>query len=260
MTEKIFFTVSVLLALLIPSMLQPPGGTAMAMNNEGIVFSYKFPENRTLKYMIIVKGAVEIDSGMGVQTNPIHIEMEVHQHTRKTDGKSAELELEVVLARIFEGTRSAPLPEEGDKSIMTIDERGNLTFIRGTGDFKGQEFAQMIFPEKPIQPGDSWYQKTESKLGSDVETRTKYTYSGMTRHGAHLCAKFDAEMVLAGRQSAQHEPNAKSKGETLFSVELGAVVRTVADSRFTFQMPFPEDPSITIKSTTTLRTEMVLID
>lgn len=241
----------------------------MAQNQDGIQFRYKFQKSQKLRYTVSVRGAVEVKTSQGSQSNPLHIEMIIDQSIIDIRDGKAEILLEIVSAKTFDGVRSAALPEEGEKSTLLMDECGQINYLSGTGSFQGMEFSQMHFPQHPLKAGESWSQNAGNGFGAGVNAKTRYVYTGMKNCDKRLCAGFEMELIIESKSddgkgterphAATTAPNALSRGTTFFSPELGTVIKTTVDSQFTFQMPLPENPSELVTSTTTLRTEMQLI-
>jgi hypothetical protein len=236
------------------------GGAVMAAEVDAFRFVYRFSPGQALVYRISVGGRVDVATPVGTQTNPIDIQMEIRQQIREVgkDGR-AIIDLHVAKARMIQDGQTASLPEEGTRSVLSMDTRGDTRFISGTGAFQGQEFSQMFFPDRPIRPGESWEQTGASQAGTAVTTRTRYTFSGWETVGGRRCAAFSAVMGLEAPGNNTHQPASQNRGKTWFDPELGQVVGTDVDSTFSFRMPFPEDPSIIIQSTTVLKTQMFLI-
>ena len=235
------------------------GGQAMGAEAKPVSFRYNFPEGKELTYKISVDGHVEVQTPMGSETNPIHVEMRMRQTFVEATDVLAKVRMEVLSARTFQGSQSAPLPEEGQVSEMTLDRQGRVTYLSGAGAWQGSEFAHMIFPDEPLKPGDSWVQATESKLGTAVQMKTRYTLSGFAKTDGWETAQFTPELAVDNQGGHPTDPHAMSRGRTYFSMELGQVVQTVADTRFSFRMPLPQDPSVIITSITTIHTEMKLV-
>lgn len=231
----------------------------MAEPNQGMPFEYRFHPGQKLSYEVTVRGQVDVQMPDGVRSNPIHIDMRIDQSTLEVGPSVATLAMTIESARVFSGTDSAALPEEGQRSMLTIDRRGRIQFTSGAGGWQGSEFAQMQFPEKPLAIGDSWVQEAVSRSEPPVTTHTRYTFTGFQKTSGRSCATFDAELLLAESESATGSPSAVSKGRTFFDPELGQVILTEADSRFTFSIPLPDRPGFTARSTTTIRTVMQLL-
>lgn len=232
----------------------------MADPAAGLSFQYRFQADQVVVYTVAVRGKVEVQMPDGLRSNPIQIDMRIVQRTLEVGPRLATMALTIESARVTQDGETAPLPEEGQRSMLTIDRRGVIEFLSGSSGWQGSEFAQMQFPEHPLRIGDSWVQEAVTRSEPPVRTRTRYTFAGLTTFKGRSCAAFDAELLLADGGNAPGQPGAVSKGRTLFDPDLGQVVSTEADSRFTFQIPVPDQPGILATTTTTIRTIMQMVE
>jgi len=236
------------------------GGAIMSLEAAPQTFRYDWVKGQRLYYRVIVRGGVEVETPIGVQTNPIHIEMDIRQTVEDAGADLATMSMFIVLARMFQDGEAAALPEEGQTSVLWLDRRGKVEIVSGTGAWQGSEIAQMHFPEGPIKPGDGWDQTTRTPGPPATETQTRYTFMGMADRGGKSLAEFSSEMLLEPGATTQiGDPNAVSRGRTWFDPVLGQVIETIADSKFTFFVPVPDQPNKLARSTTTLHTEMKLM-
>lgn len=222
-------------------------------------FRYDWAKGQRLFYRVTVRGGVEVETPMGLQNNPIRIEMEIRQTVEDASADLATMSMLILLARMFQNEESAVLPEEGQTSVLWLDRRGKVEIVSGTGAWQGSEIAQMYFPEGPMKPGDSWEQTSRTAGPPVTETRTRYSFTGMTEREGKKLAEFMSEMLLEPGAGQIGDPNAVSRGRTWFDPVLGQVIETIADSRFTFFVPVPDQPNMLARSTTTLHTEMKLM-
>jgi len=222
-------------------------------------FRYDWAKGQKLYYKVIVRGGVEVETPMGTQNNPVHIEMEIRQTVEDANADLATMSMLIMLARMFQDGEAASLPEEGQTSVLWLDRRGKVEIVSGTGAWQGSEIAQMYFPAEPMNPGDSWVQTSRTAGPPVTETSTRYTFAGMTDRKGGKLAEFTSEMLLQPGAGQVGDPNAVSRGRTWFDTTLGQVVETIADSRFTFFVPVPDQPNMLARSTTTLHTEMKLL-
>lgn len=225
-----------------------------------VPFEYRFTAGQELVYQVSVRGKVEVALPEGSRANPIQIDMRILQRTAEVGPRLATMVMTIESARVTQDGQEGPLPEEGQKSMLTIDRRGFIEFLSGAGGWQGSEFAQMQFPEKALAVGDSWVQEALTPSQPPVRTRTRYTFTGFAPYGARTCATFDAELLMAAGGGAPGQPGPVSKGRTLFDPALGQVVLTEVDSRFSFQVPIPDQPGVMVTTTTSIRTVMRLTD
>lgn len=231
----------------------------MSLGVEAQTFRYDWAKGQRLFYRVTVRGGVEVETPMGLQNNPIHIEMEIRQAVEDANADLATMSMYIMLARMFQNGDSAALPEEGQTSVLWLDRRGKVEIVSGTGAWQGSEIAQMHFPEAAMKPGDSWEQTSRTAGPPVTETRTRYTFAGMTDRGGNRLAEFTSEMLLEPGAGQVGDPNAVSRGRTWFDPARGQVIETIADSKFTFFVPVPDQPNMLARSMTTLHTEMKLL-
>jgi len=239
--------------------IESPGGCLMAQNVNAIPFEYRFHPGQQLNFKVTVRGQVDVEMPDGVRSNPVQIDMMIPQTTLEVGPDLATIAISIESAKVLNGTDSAALPEEGQKAMMTVDKRGRIQFMSGASGWQGSEFAQMQFPEEPLQIGASWVQEAVTQSEPPVKTKTRYTFNGFGKAAGRSCAAFDAELLLADSGQTMGSPSAISKGRTYFDFELGQVVQTEADARFSFNLPIPDKPGLLAKSTTTIRTVMQLV-
>lgn len=235
------------------------GGAAMAKSGQDFNFEYKFKPGQELFYLVSVHGQVDVETPQGTQSNPIHIEMEIHQKVEDIQGELATIAMVVSSAKTFQGSDSAVLPEEGQKSVLTMDPSGKVQYISGTGGWKGSEFSQLIFPRRPINPGHSWVNETQTTEGILVKTRTKYTFTGFEVLQNKDCAVFSSELFLDGDTGNPSNAAASTTGKIFFYPESGQVIKTTADSRFSFLLPIEGAGNLQAHTVTTLHIEMRLM-
>ncbi|HEY9072298.1 MAG TPA: hypothetical protein VIV61_18705 [Candidatus Ozemobacteraceae bacterium] len=247
-----------LLALITLMFFCSLGGPAMSQDDTTRTFRYDWTKGQKLFYLVTVRGGVDVETPMGVQSNPVHIEMQIRQSVEDASKDLATMSMLILVARMIQDGDSAPLPEEGQTSVLWLDRRGKVEIVSGTGAWQGSEVAQMHFPEQPLKPGDSWVQKNRTQGQTVTETATRYTYTGMTARSGKRLAEFESEMLLESGEKQVGDPSAISRGRTWFDPDLGQVVETIADSRFTFFVPVPDQPNMLARSSTTLHTEMKL--
>jgi len=141
---------------------------------------------------------------------------------------------------------------------MTLDPRGNLVKSSVPLGNPGTEWAQMVFPDRPLEVGHDWTQETRSSQGMGMITKTHYTLAGFEKLEGAECAVFTSDLVIDGGAGNPAKPDAKTSGKTWFDAAAGLVVRTAATSHFSFRVPVPDDPAVMLTSTTTLKIEMTL--
>ncbi len=230
----------------------------MAQNSESNLFSYKYPTGRTSRYRVSVRGTVNVETPMGPQISPIQIEMLIDQRVLGIDGNTETVALKIEAAQVLQGTETAPLPEEGTTSVFQLDPRGNMEIISGAGTELGFEKSQMIFPEHSLKKGESWVQTTSSSAPTPILMRTKYTFSGYENLKGKQLAIFESELMTDSQGSKSSEAKAQSKGKSFFDNELGLVIKTVADTAFSFQVPVDPKTGKFATTHTHIHTEMTL--
>jgi hypothetical protein len=235
------------------------GGFVMSEAQAGNVFVYRFEKGQLLRSLVTVHGKVEVETPQGWQENPMHLEMAMVQKVEDIASGVAQVAIEVASAKTYQGSDSASLPEEGQKSVVRVDPTGKMEFISGSGAMQATEFTQLVFPNRPLVPGNFWFQVSNTQAGNPMKTRTKYFFVGYETVGKRECAVFSSELELEPHPDMPTKPLATTTGKIYFCPRAGQVIKTVADSKFAFTMPVNESATQTTRTVTTLHTEMHLL-
>lgn len=231
-----------------------------ADEKEGYKFEYRFARLQEFAYLVSVHGKVEVQTPQGVQENLMHIEMEIRQKVDEFRDDVARITMTVVSAKVYNGSEAAPLPEEGQKSLLTMDTAGNVEFKTGSPSQQGGQFTQLVFPRRKIALGNFWFQETGQQQNALLaKARTKFTLSGFEKIGRKNCAIFDSELILGPGDTNPADAQASTTGRIFFCQETGQIVRTIADSRFSFLLPTGESGQDLVPTVTSLHTEMRLL-
>lgn len=221
-------------------------------------FEYRFRPDDRWSYEIAVDGQVVVATPQGAIPNPVKIRMVLDQTVKRLEGPNAVVEVHVVRAHSTTEGVESPLPEMGQRYTMTLDRHGQILAAEGPDPKPGQEWVQMVFPERELAVGDHWVQETRSaQLGTGV-TRTKYTLAGFETVGRRECGVFNSELAVEPGGGNPLGTDAFTSGRTWFDVANGRLVRTTATTRFSFRMPMPDDPTNALVTTTTLKIDMRL--
>lgn len=232
----------------------------MGKEQDEFRFFYKFQAGQEWAYRISVNGRIRVSSNQEDRINPIHIEMEIEQRVLEISEEKAKVAVFIKKARNFSGSDSAPLPEEGQKSIMTVDSQGNTEYLSGTGGWKGSEFSQLIFPKRKLYPGLSWIQETVANVGPQTFSKSKFTFRGFEKSGSFNCAVFESELDVNSPDNPFQKGPGSTTGKIFFSQDLGQVVKTIADTNFSFVIPVGQTGGVQATTTTTLQVVMRLIE
>jgi hypothetical protein len=228
------------------------------LEKQAVAFSYRFFPGLKLAYHLVVKGTVAVRTPQGTNINPIHITMDIEQEVVEMAGDKARVGVTVKSARTISGSDSAPLPEEGQYSTMLIDPQGRTEYVSGTGGWKGSEFSQLIFPQRPLQEGQSWLQESSSQIGAPTISKSKFTFRGFEALKDHRCALFTSTLDVDSPTNPFQEKSAETTARILFSPEVGQLIHMTADSEFSFTMPLSQTGHEKAVTTTKLRIEMRL--
>lgn len=86
----------------------------------------------------------------------------------------------------------------------------------------------LVFPDRPIAPGDSWSRQVAPSDDFEIPTQVKFTYQKEVRIQGRLCAVIDMEAQARGElPGARGLANLSVRSTFVFEERLGRVVRTV---------------------------------
>lgn len=220
---------------------------------EKYFFRYSFANKDPFEYNIIIAGRIEVKSPVGSFCNPVGIEMAISQQIVSVEEGSALLAVTIEKVEAKQPISPEQLPQIGKKSIMRMDELGNVFWVEGNAAWQGAEYSMMRFPEEPLSPGEFWDQQVEDAQGQASPFFTRYIFAGMNRKKRNL-AEFRTEL-FTGNPAAKNSVSAGT-GRFCFNSEEKWIESCENQIEYRFSMPFPEDPSLTIETHTYLQIEM----
>ena len=106
-----------------------------------------------MRYVISIKGGVDIEMPMGKMNNPINMEMRISQRIVSFDAEQAIIR--VIIDRVT-ADRNIPaesLPKTGVESVMQMDRLGTVRSVDGAAAWQGAEHSMMRFPEQALEVG-----------------------------------------------------------------------------------------------------------
>ena len=150
------------------------------------LFRYGFSKNKQMRYVIGIKGGIDIEMPMGNINNPINMEMRISQ--KIVDIDEGQAMIRVVIDRVT-ADRNIPaesLPKTGVGSIMKMDSLGTVRWVDGAAAWQGAEHSMMRFPEQALEVGESWVQQVEDASGAASTFHTRYCFAGFAEDNEHL--------------------------------------------------------------------------
>ncbi|PKL48686.1 MAG: hypothetical protein CVV42_08570 [Candidatus Riflebacteria bacterium HGW-Riflebacteria-2] len=142
------------------------------------LFRYGFLPGRQMRYVISIKGGVDIEMPMGNIKNPISMEMRISQKIASCDAEQAMIRVIIDHVSADKSVPAESLPKTGVESTMQMDSLGTVRWVGGNAAWQGAEHSMMRFPEQALQVGDSWVQRVEDASGSATAFHTRYCFVG----------------------------------------------------------------------------------
>ncbi|EKD83677.1 MAG: hypothetical protein ACD_39C00529G0002 [uncultured bacterium] len=216
-------------------------------------FRYGFSQGKLMRYVISIKGGVDIEMPMGKMSNPINMEMRISQKIVSFDAEQAILK--VVIDRVS-ADRNIPaesLPKTGVESVMQMDRLGSVRWVDGAAAWQGAEHSMMKFPEQPLEIGDSWVQPVEDASGAASSFHTRYCFAGFDEDNAKL-------MIFATELFSGHPDDPASglvgKGVFSFDDEEKWIHGCSNHIEYRYRMAMPDNSGAFFTTTTVLQIEM----
>ncbi|PKL44304.1 MAG: hypothetical protein CVV41_06610 [Candidatus Riflebacteria bacterium HGW-Riflebacteria-1] len=217
------------------------------------LFRYGFSQNKQMRYVISIKGGVDIEMPMGNMNNPINMEMRISQKIVSFDAEQAIIR--VVIDRVT-ADRNIPadsLPKTGVESVMQMDRLGTVRWVDGAAAWQGAEHSMMRFPEQALEVGDSWVQQVEDSSGAATTFHTRYSFAGVDEDNANL-------MIFSTELFSGHPDNPASglvgKGVFSYDDEEKWIHGCSNHIEYRYRMPMPDNSGAFFTTTTVMQIEM----
>lgn len=217
------------------------------------LFRYAFSAGKEMHYSIAINGKIDVLTPGGNISNPVKITMNISQTVVSCEEHDA-----IIKVRIDKVTADSKIPQEslpkiGVDSLMHIDSLGKVRWVDGAAAWQGAEHSMMRFPEEELEIGDSWVQQVEDASGSATPFYTRYRFNGRDRRNKQLA-------VFATEMFSGHPDNPASqsagKGSFTFSLEEHWIHDSSNQIKYAYQIPVPENPSMSIETRTVLNIDM----
>lgn len=217
------------------------------------LFRYGFSQNKQMRYVISIKGGVDLDLPMGKINNPINMEMRISQKIVSFDADRATIK--VVIDRVS-ADRNVPaesLPKTGVESLMQMDSLGTVRWIDGAAAWQGAEHSMMRFPEQALGVGESWVQQVEDASGAASTFYTRYCFAGCDEDNENL-------MIFSTELFSGHPDNPESslvgRGIFSFDSEEKWIHSCSNHIEYQYRMAMPDNSGDFFTTITTLQIEM----
>lgn len=220
---------------------------------EKYCFRYSFSHREKFFYKIRIAGKIQVVSPVGSFANPVGIELDISQQIVSCEDEQAFIAVTIERVAANVEIPADQLPEPGKKSIMRMDELGNVFWVEGNAAWQGAEYSMMRFPEEPLSPGEYWDQQVEDAQGNASPFFTRYVFAGLNRKNKRL-AEFKTELFTG--DPALRETLSAGSGRFYFDLDEKWIDSCDNHIEYRFAMPFPEDPARQIVTHTSLQIEM----
>jgi hypothetical protein len=225
---------------------------------------YKFKQGESLNYTMVMNQDMNITSeAMPGAPQKIDMVMNIDMYQKatkvKADGAQVEVGFTKFDAKMMMGGNEIPIPgmdamkklrmsmhmnsrgEMGEPELVNPDEVDATVKQMAQSMKKTMSQNSLVFPEKPLKPGDSW--TTEQDLPADLpgapdlkmKLKGKYTYTGTKKVKGKLCANIRADVKLSLHGKAetngvpvQADMDGSGSGENLFAIQEGQMVSSTA--------------------------------
>jgi hypothetical protein len=117
------------------------------------------------------------------------------------------------------------------------------------GYFKQMMNANLMLPQKPVQPGDTWTVQLEYPMGmmGTMAISYDFTFLNWEMHGKRTCAKLEFQGTVTTKKPDNPTPGQMSmtiqdgttSGNSWFDPELGITIDTTANQNFKMVMQVP---------------------
>lgn len=125
----------------------------------------------------------------------------------------------------------------------------SLKTMFGEGFFKQVMSANLMMPQKPVEPGDSWPVEIEVPMEGVGTLMVNYTYTfqNWERHGQRMCARLNHQGTVTTKPGSAATAagfsmdiqDGDSTGTTWFDPDLGIAIDATATQNFKMLMQVP---------------------
>ncbi len=206
-----------------------------------------------MRYVISIKGGVDIELPMGNINNPVNMEMRISQKIDSCSGEQAKIRVVIDRVSADHKVPAESLPKTGVASIMQMDNLGSVHWAGGAAAWQGAEHSMMKFPEQALQVKDSWIQQVEDTAGTASPFYTRYTFTGFAEDNEHLML-FSTEL-FSGHPD---DPASDVIGNGIFSFDDKEewIHGCSNHIEYKFRMPMPDNSGAFFTTSTVLQIEM----
>jgi len=217
------------------------------------LFRYGFSPGRQMRYVISIKGGVDIEMPMGNLNNPINMEMRISQKIVSCDADQAMIEVMIDHVSADKNVPAESLPKTGIASTMQMNSLGTVRWVGGNAAWQGAEHSMMRFPEQALQVGESWVQRVEDATGSATAFHTRYCFAGFDEDNENI-------MIFSTELFSGHpdDPASDLIGKGLFSYDESEkwIHGCSNHIEYRYRMPMPDNSGAFFTTRTVLQIEM----
>jgi hypothetical protein len=198
-----------------------------------------------LRYRLTIEGRNTVSLAERTQSSNLHTRLHLTQRVLALGkGGIARLLTRVESGRSRRGKKDSVVmpPRQG---TMRMDTRGRL--LDGAQMSQGPAPLQLVFPERSLEIGDSWFNSLPPSREIPVPVRVRYTLTGFREEAGLHCVRI-ALRIESADASALGSPmdlDFHASGAILFAPKEGILVssKISSDLTLTWRQPGPKAPS-----------------
>lgn len=209
-----------------------------AMPAQAFRLKYDVAKGDEARYKMLMMGDTKLFVGTRVQETVLTTEMYMTQRVTEVDANTGVITMNTGIDKgtlTVNGIQS-PLPYAGQTTQTQMLKNGEII---ADGATAGANFnnAQLVFPDKELQIGDSWQTELPPNDQVPAPMTVKYTILGWERYQTPAgrrfrCLKIQSEVGTDPAKTVQQglRLKVKAEGTILFNLEKGQLVRNAVDS------------------------------
>lgn len=211
---------------------------------DGVQLRYDFAPGEVLKYRLNMKSNATFKMPDGEiqklnMTNYLELSQELIE--KQADGNYRVAVTIDKATQIVNGkNRRLPVPE-GQANLLTLMPNGQVVSLQSSSPAPASQTLQMVFPAKALRKGDSWDQEQSLEHPLPLKTKTSYEIKDVETEFPGYQGKvvyIESQMALENSETATKEVvSSSTKGNLWFDAKAGRIVRSKAQSTFTFELP-----------------------
>ena len=198
---------------------------------KGIRLQYSDRVGETVRYKMTMDAGASEFAGGQEHTSTLRSEMVVSQSVVAARNGLARVKTRVDSGSINADGQPMPVASVGQELLADMKPTGEIVKSQSFEglDLKGM---QVVFPDRELNPSDSWTVSIAPTPGMPVALNVTYTVAGFEKLGSEDVVKIQASVTCDKRTAPQgFALDMKSEGEMYFSPRLGRMVKNDMRSR-----------------------------